>query len=167
MMLCTPWVLARRHDGFTLVELLVVIIIIAILATIAIPTFFGTRTKANDAAAVSLVRNALTIVESVNVDMRDYTAITAVDLSTMEPNITWNVSAVDLVDPTIPAVLPAVTADASSDAVDFYAQTPTQFDIGSVSESGNRYGIQVITSGLASTAYVKVKVVDGSSSLGW
>ena len=57
----------EQQSGFTLIELLVVIIIIAILAGIAIPTYLGQREKAQDAAAVSLVRNALTVVESAHI----------------------------------------------------------------------------------------------------
>src|SRR3990172_1941277 len=58
----------KGEKGFTLIELLVVIIIIAILAAIAIPTFLGQRAKAQDAAAKSLVRNAMTAMETVYVD---------------------------------------------------------------------------------------------------
>lgn len=154
-------------EGFTLIELLVVIIIIAILAAIAIPTYLSTRAKAADSAAVSLVRNALTIVESVNVDVRDYSAITAADLNTMDPTVTWNVTAVNLVDPSIPSVLPSVTSQARDHEVDFYGQSPIVFDIASLSESGNSYGIQVETVGGMGAAYVKVKVIEGTSSLGW
>ena len=47
-------------DGFTLIELMVVVLIIAILLAIAIPTFLGARERAADRAAQSNLRNAHT-----------------------------------------------------------------------------------------------------------
>jgi len=51
-----------EHDdrGFTLIELMVVVLIIAILLAIAVPTFLGARERANDRAAQSNLRNANT-----------------------------------------------------------------------------------------------------------
>ena len=46
--------------GFTLIELMVVLLIIAILLAIAIPTFLGVTSTANDRAAQSNLTNGLT-----------------------------------------------------------------------------------------------------------
>lgn len=53
-----------NHKGFTLVELLMVIAIIGVLATIAIKKVTEERQKANDAQAITFMRNLLTRVET-------------------------------------------------------------------------------------------------------
>jgi len=52
-------------EGFTLIELMVVLLILAILLAIAIPTFLGVTKSANDRAAQSNLNTALVTAKSI------------------------------------------------------------------------------------------------------
>jgi type IV pilus assembly protein PilA len=85
--------LARDDErGFTLIELMVVVLIIAILIAIAIPTFLGARERAQERSAQSNLRNGLTAAKTIYTDSEDYTAATPGDAGTLEdaaPELTF------------------------------------------------------------------------------
>jgi type IV pilus assembly protein PilA len=78
-----------QEQGFTLIELMVVVLIIAILIAIAIPTFLGTRKRANDRAAQSSLRVALTAAKISYTDNGDYSKADQPTLTAIEPSVTF------------------------------------------------------------------------------
>jgi type IV pilus assembly protein PilA len=102
---------ARRdgdESGFTLIELMVVVLIIAILIAIAIPTFLGARQRAQDKAAQSSLRNTLTAAKTIYTDGEDYTDATpgaAGTLKATEPSLNFVANTVASADPKKVSVL--------------------------------------------------------------
>ena len=61
-----------RPEGFTLIEVMIVIAIIGILAAIAIPQYSAYRTRSFNASALSDIRNATTAQEAYYAENREY-----------------------------------------------------------------------------------------------
>jgi type IV pilus assembly protein PilA len=79
---------AAAEAGFTLIELMVVLLIIAILLAIAIPTFLGVTGSANDRAAQSNLTNALTEASAAyQSNNQTFQGIAA--MATSAPEFTW------------------------------------------------------------------------------
>src|SRR5580658_2226005 len=84
--------LEGAEAGFTLIELMVVLLIMAILLAIAIPTFLGVKSGAQDRAVQSNLTNALTSAKAGYANGGSYAANATsetVALFSAEPNITF------------------------------------------------------------------------------
>jgi len=124
----------KDEDGFTLIELMVVVTILGILMAIAIPTFLGSQNKAKDSAVKADLRNAMTSAKSLGADQAGAfvssgtTALTFGDLNTAEPAITFaaasSTSAVGVFVGTNGADITLVKQSKRS-ATKFYAITAT------------------------------------------
>jgi len=78
----------KEERGFTLIELMVVILIIAILVVIALPTFLGARGRANDRATQADIRNAFVAERAFYTDNLTYTT-NPLTMTGIEPAITY------------------------------------------------------------------------------
>jgi type IV pilus assembly protein PilA len=65
---------ARDDEGFSLVELMVVVLVIAILIAVAVPAYVAERAKAQDLSMRSDVRNYITLVLDCHNDTQDWSA---------------------------------------------------------------------------------------------
>jgi type IV pilus assembly protein PilA len=81
------------ESGFTLIELMVVLLIIAILLAIAIPTFLGVTSTAGDRAAQSNLTNALTEAKALYQINQEYSgtngAYTYTVFQSQAPEFSW------------------------------------------------------------------------------
>jgi type IV pilus assembly protein PilA len=88
--------LEGAEAGFTLIELMVVLLIMAILLAIAIPTFLGVKTGAQDRAVQSNLTNGLTSAKAGYANGGTYQVTAAAEVTALgsaEPNITFESAA--------------------------------------------------------------------------
>jgi type IV pilus assembly protein PilA len=96
--------------GFTLVELMVVILIIGILIAVALPTYLGSRTRAQDRAAQTNLRTGLAAAMTYWAEEGTYRNFTTTEGRVAEPSLDWQAQG------TVPAREQITIQDAGSDA---------------------------------------------------
>ena len=123
----------KRDEGFTLIELMVVVMIIAVLIAIAIPSFLGFRKSAQDRSAQSEVRNVLLSEKAFWLDNGNYTE-TAGDITAFEPNAVLNA------DPALGVAMDLRDADSDIVCVTKTAASGNSFSVWESASAGTYYG---------------------------
>lgn len=85
----------KRRSGFTLLELLVVVIIIGILATVAVPQFIGFVDRSRESEAVNVITTLLTAELLYNQEQGSFTTDNT-KLAVSIPSLrTWSTPVLD------------------------------------------------------------------------
>jgi prepilin-type N-terminal cleavage/methylation domain-containing protein len=71
---------ARREEGFTLIELIVVMVIIGVLLSVAFVFHYGARERSSDATAKSNLRIAVPAIEAYRSENGGYAGMTVAGL---------------------------------------------------------------------------------------
>jgi type IV pilus assembly protein PilA len=81
--------ISRREEGFTLIELMMVVLIIAVLIAIAIPTFLGMRKNAQDVGAKTSAVTTLKAAKAIFSSDDSYASVTPAELRVAEVSVDY------------------------------------------------------------------------------
>ena len=115
----------KFRSGFTLVELLIVVLIIAILAAIAVPNYLEFQARAKVSRAMSELRTIATALEAYQSENSDYPPNSDDGLAVIPKNLTTPISyihRIEMIDPIgntpgwLPSTQPVVNRAVSDDS---------------------------------------------------
>ena len=78
------------EDGFTLIEVMLVVIIIGVLIATSLPSFVTARQTAQDRGAQADLRHALEAANTAYIDQQDFGSFTSATLSAVESGLRFN-----------------------------------------------------------------------------
>ncbi|MCP5026922.1 MAG: type II secretion system protein [Actinomycetia bacterium] len=139
-----------HHDGgFTLVEIMVVVLVIGILLAIGIPTFLGARERAQDRSAQTSLRTGQTTASVLFTDDTTFTDATTAALAAAEPGLSWLAAGTASTDDSLVSV--AFTVDGTEWAGATMSASGTCFFIHLDSGAATTYGSTTTASNCTGT----------------
>jgi prepilin-type N-terminal cleavage/methylation domain-containing protein len=145
--------LRKNVKGFTIVELLIVIVVIGILAALVVTTYNGIQQKARDTERKTDINAIHGQVEAYQAQNGKYPTLAEVNDSTFRSNNMKGLDAAALADPKNPATQAACGAPASGCYA--YVPAPSGCDNGATGGDCTSYVLTATLENPAGSTYVK------------
>jgi len=155
---------SQSERGFTIVELLIVIVVIGILAAITIVSFNGVTARANATSAKAAAASAIKKAEAYNAEKATYPTTPAQLTTGAATTDTFQLTGVSFntVAGTTSPIAPPVVAPANSSTINFFnCTTGARFDYWDYAATASNKWTAVYTGGADATncpgtTYIKV-----------
>lgn len=136
----------RSQDGFSLIEVMIVVLIIAIIIAIGVPTFLGFRTRAQDTEIKSEVANGAKVEAAFAAATGSGYSADPAALAVYEPSLDFSGST----DRSLHVKVADAVSTGDSGQVLVYAR----------SESGKWFGLRLVNAGVDAGQYTCIGDVE-------